>query len=88
MVLGGELVGVVDAVVASITEGCLISGAEHRGLIFVTDITLDLHLFVSEFEVAKARGKVMVRKTERVERKLVEKEEKEVKEENNIAYIV
>lgn len=47
LVLGGELVGVVDAVVASITEGCLISGAEHRGLIFVTDITLDLHLFVT-----------------------------------------
>lgn len=47
LVLGGELVGVVDAVVASITEGCLISGAEYRGVIFVTDITLDLHLFVT-----------------------------------------
>lgn len=46
LVLGGELVGVVDAVVAGVAEGCLVGGAEHRGLVFVTHITLDLHLLL------------------------------------------
>lgn len=44
--LGGELVRVVDAVVAGVAEGCLVGGAEHGGLVFVTHITLDLHLSV------------------------------------------
>jgi len=46
LVLGGELVGVVDAVVAGVAEGCLVGGAEHRGLVFATHITPDLHLLL------------------------------------------
>lgn len=42
--LGSELVGVVDTVVAGVAEGCFVGGAVHRGLVFVTDITQDLHL--------------------------------------------
>jgi hypothetical protein len=67
LVLGGELVRVVDAVVAGVAEGCLVGGAEHGGLVFVTHITLDLHLSVwldwysDYFEETKQRkGKEMM----------------------------
>lgn len=46
LMLGGELVRVVDAAVAVVTESCLVGGAEHRSLVFGTDITQDLHLHV------------------------------------------
>lgn len=46
LVLRGKLVGVVNSVVAGVAQGRFVGGAEHRGLLFVTDIALDLHLFV------------------------------------------
>ena len=44
LVFGGEFVGVVDAVVTTVAECGLVGGAENRGLVFVTDVALDLHL--------------------------------------------
>lgn len=43
VVLGSELIGMVDTVVAGVAEGRLVGGAEHRGVVLVTHITLDLH---------------------------------------------
>lgn len=43
-VLGGELVGVVDAVVAASAERCLVGGAKHGRLVLIAHVTLDLHL--------------------------------------------
>lgn len=40
---GGELVGVVDAVVAAVTQGGFIGGAEQRSMVFATHVALDLH---------------------------------------------
>ena len=44
LVLGGELVGVVDAVVAGVAESCLVGGTKHGGFFSATDVALDLHL--------------------------------------------
>ncbi|THG03031.1 hypothetical protein TEA_026248 [Camellia sinensis var. sinensis] len=44
LVFSGELVGVVDAMVAGGVEGGLVGGAKHRCFVFVTDIAWDLHL--------------------------------------------
>lgn len=46
LVLGGEFVGMVDAVVAAIAKGRFVGGAENRSLLFVTDVALDLHLLI------------------------------------------
>lgn len=46
LVLRGKLVGVVDTVVARVTKSSLVRRAEHRSLIFVTHVALDLHLFI------------------------------------------
>lgn len=43
MVLGGELVGVVDTVVAGVAECGLVGGAEDRCLFLDAHVTLDLH---------------------------------------------
>lgn len=43
-VLGGEDVGVVDAVVAGGAEGGVVGGAEKQRLVFVADVALNLHL--------------------------------------------
>lgn len=42
-VFSGEFVGVMHAVVTGCAEGSLVGGAIHRRLVFVTDVTLDLH---------------------------------------------
>lgn len=42
---GSELIGMVDSVVTGVAESCLVGGAEHRGIVLVTYITLDLHQF-------------------------------------------
>lgn len=42
-VLAGELVGMVDAVVAGGAEGSFIGGAVNSGFRFVTNVALDLH---------------------------------------------
>jgi len=44
LVFYGELVGVVDAVVAGGAEDGLVGGAEDRSFVPVADIALDLHL--------------------------------------------
>lgn len=44
LVLGGELVGVVDAVVAAPAERRLVGGAEHRRLVLIAHVAQDLHL--------------------------------------------
>lgn len=44
LVLGSELVSVVDTVVAGVAEGSLVGGAENRRLVFAADVALDLHL--------------------------------------------
>lgn len=44
LVFSGELVGVVDAVVAGGAEGGLVGGAVERCLAFVADVAEDLHL--------------------------------------------
>lgn len=44
LVLGGELVGVVDAVVAGGAEGGLVCGAKQRRFFSTTDVAVDLHL--------------------------------------------
>lgn len=43
LVFGGEFVGMVDAVVAAAAEGGFVGGAEHRGLVLVAHVALDLH---------------------------------------------
>lgn len=43
LVFGGELVGVVDAVVAGVAQGGFVGSAEYRSLVFVTHVALDLH---------------------------------------------
>lgn len=63
LVFGGELVRLVDAVVAGVTKGSLVGGAEHRGLVIATYITLDLHRLLrsdrhSEYSVAKEKEKL------------------------------
>lgn len=57
VVLGGELIGMVDTVVTGVAEGGLVGGAEHRGVVLVTHITLDLH----QFEVPKQEEKLNLR---------------------------
>lgn len=42
---GCELIGVVDAVVTALAQSRLVGGAEHRGVVLVAHVTLDLHLF-------------------------------------------
>ena len=46
MVFRSKLVGVVDAVVTCVAQGGLVCSAEHGGLLFVTHVALNLHLFV------------------------------------------
>lgn len=45
LVFGCELIGVVDAVVTALAQSRLVGGAEHRGVVLVAHVTLDLHLF-------------------------------------------
>ena len=45
LVFRSKLVGVVDAVVTGVAQGGLVCGAEHGGLLFVTHVALNLHLF-------------------------------------------
>lgn len=51
VVFSGEFVGVVDAVVAAVAEGCFVGRAKHRRFVFGTDVALDLHLV--GFEASK-----------------------------------
>ena len=46
LVFAGELVGVVNAVVAAVAEGGFVGYTVHGGFIFITHITLDLHLLL------------------------------------------
>lgn len=50
LVLGGELVGVVDAVVAGVAESSLVGGAKDGGFFSTTDVALDLHLLAIRSE--------------------------------------
>ena len=53
--LAGELVDAVDAAVAGIAEGGLISAAEDRGLIPVANITPYLHCLRNENQLERTR---------------------------------
>lgn len=60
---GSELIGMVDSVVTGVAESCLVGGAEHRGIVLVTYITLDLHQFEFRLqyrtdELAQEEGKL------------------------------
>lgn len=47
MVVGNKLVvGMVDSVVAGVTEGGFICNTEERSFVFAADIALDLHLIL------------------------------------------
>jgi hypothetical protein len=47
-VFSRDLVGIVDIAITLIAESCFICRAEQGGLLFVTCITLDLHLSIFE----------------------------------------
>ena len=53
VVFSGELVGVVDTEIAGGAEGSLVGGAEHRRLVFIADVALDLHLGFSRFDFSQ-----------------------------------
>lgn len=44
LMFGGELIGMVDTVVAAVAESSLVGGAEHRRFVLVAHVTLDLHM--------------------------------------------
>lgn len=54
--LRSKLVGMMDTVVAGVTEGRLVCGAKHRCLFFATNVALDLHRELSLSELRSSQS--------------------------------